>query len=84
MLGVLVLAFCFCGMGHYGRALPSRAVVIDPVVAVRSGTDPAATRLFDLHAGTRVEIKGRSQGHLKILFTPDKVGWVPLGGVAPI
>ena len=84
MLVLLGLFLVFSALGLYNKCMPSRAIILGPVVAVRSGTDPASTRLFDLHAGTRVEIKGRARGYLKILFTPDKVGWVKLGEAEPI
>ena len=82
---ILALAvFMLTAMGYYRESFMGRAVIIQETVAVRSGTDGASTRLFDLHAGTRVRVRDRRNGYLKIAFTPDKVGWVKIGDALEI
>jgi tetratricopeptide (TPR) repeat protein len=53
-----------------------QAIILPEAVAVRSGFTDTATRLFVLHAGTRVRVERESDDHLLIRYTADKIGWV--------
>lgn len=79
----LVLTFA-ASLQYYSENTVSHAVIVRGTVAVKSGTSESATRLFDLHAGTKVQVRETNKGFLKIMFTPDKVGWVKQGDALPI
>ena len=67
------------GLEYTSDNMVSHAIIVQDVVQVTSGTAPASTTLFDLHAGTRVRVKDRKNGFLKIMLTREKVGWVKPG-----
>lgn len=79
LLALVIFAASAVALKYYDTLGMTRAVIIGDTVAVRSGTDDSSTHLFDLHAGTRVQVQSRQNGYLKILFTADKVGWVKIG-----
>ncbi|MCF8138807.1 MAG: BatD family protein, partial [Desulfotignum sp.] len=84
LAGLAVLLTVAASLQYYRETTVSHAVIVKETVAVTSGTSPSATRLFDLHAGTKVRVEDKSRGYLKIIFTRDKVGWVRLGDALPI
>ncbi len=84
LAGLAVLLTVAAALQYYRETTVSRAVIVKETVAVTSGTSASATRLFDLHAGTKVRVQDKNRGYLKIMFTPDKVGWVKLGDAIPI
>ncbi|WP_321492009.1 BatD family protein [uncultured Desulfobacter sp.] len=53
-----------------------KAVIVADQADIRSGTMDNATLLFDLHAGTRVQVLEKKDNYIKIRFAKDKVGWV--------
>ncbi len=55
------------------------AVIVAEQAPVRSGMADSATQLFVLHAGTKVTVKARQNGCLKIVFSKDKTGWIAPG-----
>ncbi|WP_161626892.1 BatD family protein [Desulfospira joergensenii] len=67
------------GLEYTSDRMVSHAVIVQDIAQVKSGTAPASTTLFDLHAGTRVRVKDRKNGFLKIMLTREKVGWVKPG-----
>lgn len=84
LAGLAVLLTVAASLQYYRETTVSHAVIVKETVAVTSGTSPSATRLFDLHAGTKVRVEDKNRGYLKIMFTRDKVGWVKLGDAVPI
>ncbi len=66
-------------LDHYRIRAENLAVIVQERVAVRSGIQENATQLFELHAGTRVQVKAQKEGHLKIMLTKGRVGWVKPG-----
>ena len=84
LAGLAVLLTVAASLQYYRETTVSHAVIVKETVAVTSGTSPSATRLFDLHAGTKVRVEDKNRGYLKIMFTRDKVGWVRLGDALPI
>jgi tetratricopeptide (TPR) repeat protein len=73
---VLVTAAAFLEAARLDR--DTRAVILSPEVQVRSGTQDTATPLFDLHAGTIVNVLEKKSNHIKISIARNKVGWVCL------
>jgi hypothetical protein len=84
LAGLAVLLTVAASLQYYRETTVSQAVIVKETVAVTSGTSASATRLFDLHAGTKVRVQDKNRGYLKIMFTPDKVGWVKMGDAVPI
>lgn len=62
---------------YFEAAHHTRAVVLPPAVAVRSGLEPTSTELFELHAGAKVKVVRQMQDHVQIRFSEDKIGWIP-------
>jgi tetratricopeptide (TPR) repeat protein len=77
---VLALPAClFTATAAYNRfeaGYHRQAVVLPDRLSVRAGRTPGATELFALHAGTKVRVQTRREGHLRIAFGRDKIGWV--------
>ncbi|MCP3876503.1 MAG: hypothetical protein GY699_25600 [Desulfobacteraceae bacterium] len=71
---VLITAITFAN--YYKRSIQMNAVIILENVAVRSGVADTSTKLFGLHAGTKVSVEAQRDGYLKIQFSKGKVGWV--------
>ena len=75
-------ALLFAATAGYNRfedRYRRQAIVLPDQLSVRAGRTPGATELFVLHAGTRVRIQAGQEGHLRIAFGRDKIGWVPAG-----
>ena len=58
------------------KASRINAVIVQDEVPVRSGMTDTATKLFSLHAGTKVSVEEEREGYLKIRFSKDRIGWV--------
>jgi uncharacterized protein YgiM (DUF1202 family) len=54
-------------------------VIVQDSAAVRSGTMETSTKLFELHAGTKVMVRAKKNGYLKIRLKKGRVGWVKPG-----
>ncbi|WDP86808.1 MAG: BatD family protein [Desulfobacter sp.] len=79
VLFVMLMVFCLATGLEAGRLNSQRcAVILGQTVSVRSGTHEAATQLFDLHAGTRVDVVDKKENHIKIRIGKEKVGWVSM------
>lgn len=80
--------FCFfsfaSGFNFYHRNMERQAVVIQEKVFVKSGVTDAATVLFSLHEGSKISIKERRKGQLKIIFSKEKMGWIDAGAAKTI
>jgi tetratricopeptide (TPR) repeat protein len=76
---VLTAAFNYFEAAHH-----TRAIVLPPAVAVRSGLEPTSTQLFELHAGAKVRVVRQMQDHVQIRFSEDKIGWIPNAAVGRI
>ena len=66
-------------MEHYRAQAVNQAVIVSEKAAVRSGIMDTSTKLFELHAGTRVQVKAQKNGYLKIRLKKGKIGWVKPG-----
>ncbi|MCP4024490.1 MAG: hypothetical protein GY729_21805, partial [Desulfobacteraceae bacterium] len=61
---------------YFEKTYYRHAVIIKEQVPIRSGMGLAATKLFDLHAGTKVRVEDQRKGYIKIFFSKGKIGWV--------
>ncbi len=73
---IFVLVTAITCVNYYKRSVQLYAVIVLEEAAVRSGVTDTSTKLFSLHAGTRVSVEEQRDGYLKILFSKGKVGWV--------
>ena len=76
LISIFVLVTAITCMNYYKQSARQTAVIVQEQVAVRSGLTDTSTKLFDLHAGTKVSVEETKEGYLKILFSKGKVGWV--------
>ncbi len=77
MLCVIFFLVTMMAMVQYQqKAFRPNAVIVQDEVSVRSGITDTSTKLFSLHAGTKVSVEEERQGYLKIRFSKDRVGWV--------
>jgi len=79
LISLLLVLFLAAGMDTYRSRVENLAVIIKDEAAVRSGVMENSTRLFELHAGTMVQVKAQKNGYLKIRLTRGRVGWVKPG-----
>ena len=63
-------------LNYYKQNVWQNAVIVQEEIAVRSGMTDTSTKLFSLHAGTKVKVKQIKNKYLKIMFSKGKVGWV--------
>ncbi len=73
---IFVLVTAITCVNYYKRSAQLFAVIVQEEVAVRSGVTDTSTKLFSLHAGTRVSVEEQRDGYIKIMFSKGKVGWV--------
>ncbi|MCP4720055.1 MAG: tetratricopeptide repeat protein, partial [Desulfobacteraceae bacterium] len=78
-VSLLLLLFLAAGMEDYRARAANLAVIVQDSAAVRSGIMETSTKLFELHAGTRVQVKAKRNGYLKIRLAKGRVGWVKPG-----
>ncbi len=73
---VFVLVTAITCVNYYKQSASLAAVIVADEVAVRSGVTDTSTKLFSLHAGTKVSVEEQRDGYLKIVFSKGMVGWV--------
>lgn len=76
LCSLFVLITAVTCVNYYKQSVQLFAVIVEAEVAVRSGVTDSSTKLFSLHAGTRVSVEEQRDGYLKIVFSKGKVGWV--------
>lgn len=74
LAGVLLIAPTVVHL-EYHRVARTKAVILAPELAVRSGRSPDATELFTLHAGAEVDLEEEHEGYVRLRFGPDMIGW---------
>ncbi len=79
LISLLLVLFLVSGMEDYRGRARNMAVIIQNTAAVRSGIMETSTKLFELHAGTRVQVKAHKNGYLKIRLAKGRIGWVKPG-----
>ncbi|MBU2452651.1 MAG: BatD family protein [Proteobacteria bacterium] len=84
LCSLFVLVTTITSVNYYKRSSRLNAIIVKEEVAVRSGVTDTATKLFSLHAGTKVSVQAQRDGYLKILFSKGKVGWVKTNQAAII
>lgn len=75
--GVLILSGATAFYDYYDANKRDVAVITAGKTSVRAGLSDVSTELFVLHSGTIVHIDSRKNGFLKIVFSRDKMGWIP-------
>lgn len=81
---VLLSNFSACSQR---RQLSERhsAIVISPVVSIKSSPSESSTDLFIVHEGSKVEIIDSSvKGWREIKFEEGKMGWLPVESIEVI
>ena len=78
LCSIFVLVTAITCVNYYKRSAKLNAVIVMEQVAVRSGVTDTSTKLFSLHAGTKVSVEEQRDGYLKILFSKGKIGWVKM------
>lgn len=73
---LFVLVTVITCVNYYKQSASLAAVIVEDEVAVRSGVADTSTKLFSLHAGTKVSVEEQRDGYLKIVFSKGMVGWV--------
>jgi hypothetical protein len=81
---LLVVLSLVSGMEDYRGRAKNMAVIVQNTAAVRSGIMETSTKLFELHAGTRVQVKAHKNGYLKIRLAKGRIGWVKPGAAKVI
>jgi tetratricopeptide (TPR) repeat protein len=73
------LLFVFTAAYNYCETAvgSTEAIVLPEQAAVRSGLQASSTELFQLHAGAKVKVLKRLNGHVQVRFSKDKIGWLP-------
>jgi len=84
LISLLVLLTLVASLDYYRAQFVNQAVIVSDKAAVRSGIMDTSTKLFELHAGTRVRVRAEKDGYLKIMLTKGKVGWVKPGDAREI
>lgn len=84
LISLLILLTLVASLDYYRTRFVNQAVILSDKAAVRSGIMDTSTKLFELHAGTRVRVRAEKDGYLKIMLTKGKVGWVKPGDAMKI
>jgi hypothetical protein len=79
LMGAFIFFLSLACAQYYKDMACVNAVIVEEQAPVRSGTAETATKLFVLHAGTKVVVTARQNGYLKIVFSKDRTGWVAPG-----
>ncbi|MCP4670789.1 MAG: hypothetical protein GY857_05735 [Desulfobacula sp.] len=66
-------------VNYYKQTARLNAVIVGKEAVIRSGMADTSTKLFTLHAGTKIRVVEQRDGYLKIRFSNDKIGWVKTG-----
>ncbi len=84
LISLMLVLFLAAGMEDYRGRAKNLAVIVQETAAVRSGIMESSTKLFELHAGTRVQVKAHKNGYLKIRLAKGRIGWVKPGAAKVI
>ena len=79
LMFLLILFFLGACLEDYRGRVENMAVIVQDSAAVRSGIVETSTKLFELHAGTKVMVWAKKNGYLKIRLKKGQVGWVKPG-----
>lgn len=79
----VILAYIFAAR-VYIDSTKEEAVILSGVCDIKSEPDPAASTVFILHEGTKVEIRSTSDDWIEIRLVDGKVGWVRRGDVGTL
>lgn len=73
-----VIAFIFSGMQKKQLENRNQAIIMSGVVTVKSSPDKSGTDLFQLHEGTKIEVKSDFGGWAEIIVGNGNIGWIEL------
>ncbi|CCK79709.1 BatD family protein [Desulfobacula toluolica] len=73
---VFIIVTSITCVNFYKQSANLAAVIVADEVAVRSGVTDKSTKLFSLHAGTKVRVEEQRNGYVKIVFSKGMVGWI--------
>lgn len=76
LMGISLLTFVFAGVRKSQLVNHSQAIVMSGVVVVKSSPDRSGTDLFQLHEGTKVEVKNTLGEWIEIKLGNGNIGWV--------
>lgn len=76
LLGISFLALIFSGIRKDQMLSHQEAVVLTGVVSVKGSPDKSGTDLFQLHEGTKVNIKSTLGSWIEIKLGNGNIGWV--------
>lgn len=84
-LVVVVIANLAALSQHVGLAHRNTAIILSPVVTVKSSPSGKSTDLFLIHEGSKVEIlDGTMQEWMEVKLEEGKQGWIPVSSAAVI
>ena len=77
-LFISVSAFFFSWKQRQNELIPSAAIVIEPLVNVKSTPRETGTDLFVLHEGAKVWLEDEAGGWQEIRLSDGRKGWLPV------
>ncbi|MBR1521933.1 MAG: tetratricopeptide repeat protein [Bacteroidaceae bacterium] len=79
LLVIAVIANLAAVSQHVGQTNRTTAIILSPVVTVKSSPSEKSTDLFLIHEGSKVEIlDGSMKGWMEVKFEEGKQGWIPV------
>ncbi len=79
LFSLFTITTAIVSVNYYKQAAWLNAVIVKNEAVIRSGMADTSTKLFTLHAGTKIRVLEQRDGYLKIRFSNDKIGWVKTG-----
>ncbi|MDA3918647.1 MAG: BatD family protein [Deltaproteobacteria bacterium] len=76
---IFILTAAMVFVNYYKQSVRLNAVIVTKEAVIRSGMADTSTKLFSLHAGTKIRVVERRDGYLKIKFSKGKIGWIKTG-----
>lgn len=76
-LGVSILANVIAESEARYRERNAGGIILVPNTYVKSGPDADAEDLFVLHEGTKVTVRERYSGWVRVRLADGKIGWIP-------
>lgn len=78
LFSIFIIFTAIVFVNYYKQVALVNAVIVTKEAPIRSGMTETATKLFTLHAGTKIKIIQQRDGYLKVKFSKDKIGWVAI------
>ena len=85
MLVVVLIANLAAVSQHFDQTHRNAAIILSPVVTVKSAPSATGTDLFLIHEGTKVEIlDGTMKEWMEVKYEEGKQGWIPVSAAERI